>query len=226
MKTIIINKMKSFISGQLRLTFAMLVFALMFSGQAGSTGITSFPVRDETGISTIVSADRTDLSTVPWSVFTGKQTQEPEDSLSKAEIRALKKEERALRKAQVRTEQNANRIVVDNPNNADYILLGKDLPRGRNVLDAISGRVPGMMISSSGYVTVHGPSSFYSGGTPLFLVDEIEVSREYATSLSIEDIDRIEIFTGPAAAIYGSRVGAGVISIFTIHSTNKAEKYE
>ena len=152
--------------------------------------------------------------------------QEPGDTLTKEELKAIKKEERAARKAEraeskalARAERQAR--VIDNPNHADFVILGEDLPTGRGVLDAISGRVPGMMISSDGYVVTHGPSSFYGGGTPLFLVDEIEVSRDYANSIPIEDIARVEVFTGPSSAIYGSRAGTGVISIYTRSSVNQ-----
>ena len=153
-------------------------------------------------------------------------TQEPEQELTKEELKALKKAARKEKRALARAERQANRKVIDNPNHADVVILGEDLPTGRGVLDAISGRVPGMMISGDGYVVTRGPSSFYGGGTPLFLVDEIEVSRDYANSLPIEDIERVEVFTGPSSAIYGSRAGVGVISIYTRSSVNKVRLEE
>jgi len=90
------------------------------------------------------------------------------------------------------------------------------------VLDAISGRVPGMNIQGTN-VQTRGPGSFYGGMSPLFLVDNMQVSVDYANSIPIEDIQRIEIFTGPQAAIYGSRGGNGVISIYTKFSNASIE---
>ena len=71
---------------------------------------------------------------------------------------------------------------------------------------------------------VHGPNSFYGGMTPLFLVDDIEVSKEYINSMPIEDIERIEVFTGPSAAFFGSRAGNAVISIYTKYSMNQLKE--
>lgn len=136
-----------------------------------------------------------------------------EDSITKEQKKALKKEERARRKAEI-IAQRQQMKAIDNPNHADYILLGENLPRGKTVLEAMSGRVPGMSISGNS-VMIHGPSSFYGGMTPMFLVDDMEVNLDFANNVSIEDIERIEVFTGSSAAIYGSRVGNGVISIFT-----------
>lgn len=136
-----------------------------------------------------------------------------EDTLTKEQKKALRKEERARRKAEIIAQRQQIK-TIDNPNHADYILLGENLPTGKSVLEAMSGRVPGMSISGNS-VMIHGPSSFYGGMTPMFLVDDIEVSRDFANGVSIEDIERIEVFTGSSAAIYGSRVGNGVISIYT-----------
>jgi len=145
-----------------------------------------------------------------------------DDTLSREEKKLLKKQQRAQRKEQAAA-QRKERVIIDNPNHADYILLGDNLPRGKPVLEAISGRVPGMSISGNS-VMIHGPSSFYGGMTPMFIVDDIEVSLEFANGVTMEDIERIEIFTGSSAAIYGSRVGNGVISIYTkFYYNNKTQ---
>ena len=151
-------------------------------------------------------------------VMTYYISQEPEDSLSKEEIRALRKEERAERRKQARAERQENSINIDNPNNADYILIGDDLPRGNSVLDAIRGRIPGMTISSDGNVIVNGPTTYRANSTVLYLVDGTEVSRDYINSMPVEDIERIEIFTGPSIAMFGSRAGVAVISIYSKHA--------
>ncbi|MBN2480610.1 MAG: TonB-dependent receptor plug domain-containing protein [Bacteroidales bacterium] len=210
------------------LLLLMVVFISAFSIGSTSAEYANFPLK--AGIN-----ETTHISPVQYVIFSGMlidrdidAMQDPEEMLTKEEKRQLRKEQKQLKRAEraerraLERAERAAESVVDNPNNADYILLGKNLPRGRGVLQALSGRVPGLMISEDGYVMAHGPSSFYGGGTPLFLVDEIEVSRDYANSMSIEDIERIEIFTGPSAAIYGSRVGTAVISIYTVHSVNKA----
>ena len=152
--------------------------------------------------------------------------QQPNDSLTRKEIKALKKKERAEEREQVRVERQENSSVIDNPSNADYILLGDDLPRGSSVLNAIRGRVPGMTISSDGNVIVNGPTTYRANSTVLYLVDEREVGRDYINSMPIEDIERIEIFTGPSIAMFGSRAGAAVISIYSKHAARNANPLE
>jgi hypothetical protein len=136
-----------------------------------------------------------------------------QDTLSKEEKKELKRQERARKKAEA-AEIRLEMKSIDNPNNADYILLGKNLPSGRQVLDAISGRVPGVIISGNS-VMIGGPNSFYGGMSPLFLVDDVEVGIDYFNAIPMEEIERIEVFTGSSAAFYGSRVGNGVFLIYT-----------
>ncbi|MBN2524708.1 MAG: TonB-dependent receptor plug domain-containing protein [Bacteroidales bacterium] len=153
-----------------------------------------------------------------------KEMQDPVKPLTRDEKKQLRREKRQVRKAEraeMREElraQRAEEARIDNPNNADYVFLGKNLPTGQNVFSAIRGRVPGLTISDDGYVRAHGPNSFYGGGAALFLVNEVEVSPESVKTMQVTEVDRIEIFTGPSAAIYGTRVGTAVISIYTIQS--------
>lgn len=160
---------------------------------------------------TVQEADQRGLSCYAYS-YAGFNHQEEKQVLTKAEKKALRQERRELRRKQAAEERAA--AALENPNHADYILLGENLPRGSTVLNAISGRVPGMMISDQ-HITTRGPGSFYSGGSALFMVDGQEVSKDYANGLLIEDIERIEIFVGSSAAQFGSRGGNGVISIYT-----------
>lgn len=154
-----------------------------------------------------------------------KEIQEPVDTITKEEKRQLRKERRAERRAQMRAE-NMERMKVDNPNNADYIILGKDLPSGYSILQALDGRIPGVVISEEGYVMAHGPQSFNAGQTALFLVDGLQVDREFVRGMRVGEVGRVEVFTGPSAAMYGTRVGTAVISIFTINSMNEVRPGE
>lgn len=70
----------------------------------------------------------------------GPQTKEEKKQLKK-DKRLLNKEQRAEKREQLRM-QMAEERDIPNPNHADYILLGKNLPNGQNVLTAITGRVP------------------------------------------------------------------------------------
>ena len=112
-----------------------------------------------------------------------------------------------------------------------------DQAKTTNVINALSGRVAGVQVTSasgavgaSTRITIRGNSSLRSNNQPLFVVDGIPVSN-FSTSVSqwggadfgdaIMDIDpeNIESMTvlkgASAAALYGSRALNGVILITT-----------
>ena len=73
----------------------------------------------------------------------------------------------------------------------------------------------------SGAVQIRGTL----GTQPLIFVDgvELEAGRAALSSLNPDDIDRIEVIKGEAAAeLYGERAENGVIKIFTIESPASA----
>lgn len=149
--------------------------------------------------------------------------QQDTTEMSKQEQKEAKKierqEKRAAKKAAAAEARREKNQPIPNPNHADYILLGKNLPSGRPLLETIAGRVPGMMIDGDNVMT-RGPSSFYSRGDPLFIVDGVPTSKQLANGIPVEQIERIEIFIGPNAAIYGTRASNGVISIYRKNSDN------
>jgi len=83
----------------------------------------------------------------------------------------------------------------------------------QSVLDILQGRVAGVMVSGSGpnaSVSIRG-----SRTEPTFLLDGVPVDKTMITSMSIFDVESIDVLKGASAAIYGSRGGSGVISILT-----------
>ncbi|GAB3168698.1 SusC/RagA family TonB-linked outer membrane protein [Telluribacter humicola] len=108
-----------------------------------------------------------------------------------------------------------------------------------NVLNALSGRVPGVQINqtsglgSSVSVIIRGATSLSTDNQPLFVIDGVPVANslnnvrqmgdrnqvDYGNAISDinpEDIESISVLKGPsAAALYGSRAGNGVILITT-----------
>jgi TonB-dependent SusC/RagA subfamily outer membrane receptor len=82
-----------------------------------------------------------------------------------------------------------------------------------SVLDLIAGRVAGVQVSGSGMnatVSIRG-----NPGEPLFVLDGMPGDKDMITSISVNDIESIDILKGPSAAIYGSRGGRGVIAVYT-----------
>lgn len=114
------------------------------------------------------------------------------------------------------------------------------LARETNILNNLSGKVPGINVSSSGTgmggstkITIRG-SSFLSGNNqPLVVVDGVPIDNmgtatddtwgnrqiDYGNGLNdlnMDDVENISILKGPAAsALYGSRAGNGVIMVTT-----------
>ncbi len=107
-----------------------------------------------------------------------------------------------------------------------------------DVLNALSGKISGVQISSIGgdagsssSIIIRGATSLNSNNQPLFIVDGIPVdnsvnikanditSVDYGNAISDinpSDIESISILKGPsAAALYGSRAGSGVVLITT-----------
>ncbi len=121
-----------------------------------------------------------------------------------------------------------------------------------NALTSLQGKVAGAQITQNsgdpaGGVTVklRGVSSISGSSDPLYIVDGVIInnssarvtnaSADYDASGSVgqnrmvdinpNDIDRIEVLNGAAAAaIYGSRANAGVVQIFTKRGSTGAPK--
>lgn len=88
---------------------------------------------------------------------------------------------------------------------------------------ALQGKVPGLQISrtadGSVAIQIHGPSSFYGNGGPLYVMDGIPITAGPNGSipgLNAKDIESIQVLKDPSeTAIYGVRGGNGVIVITT-----------
>ncbi len=108
-----------------------------------------------------------------------------------------------------------------------------------NVLNALSGRVAGVTINSTGgtgssvSMVIRGATSLSTDNQPLFVVDGVPIINtlnnmtqfgdrnivDYGnsiTDINPEDVESISILKGPsAAALYGTRAGNGVVLITT-----------
>lgn len=97
-----------------------------------------------------------------------------------------------------------------------------------NAVEAISGKVPGLVISQNGgnvtdtpTLRIRGTSSLSGGSTPLVIVDGIFGSMGMLYSISPEDIKEITVLKDASeTAQYGSRGSAGVIVV----TTNKGKE--
>ncbi|WP_461077498.1 TonB-dependent receptor plug domain-containing protein [Spirosoma flavus] len=86
------------------------------------------------------------------------------------------------------------------------------------ILDVIQGRVAGLQVTGSGMsarVQIRGAVNFSGPVEPLFVIDGMPTDLQGAMSISVQDVDQVDVLKGASAAIYGSRASGGVISILT-----------
>jgi len=123
-----------------------------------------------------------------------------EKLLKEVTIRAKKEEQRDSRKLYSRAD-------------ASIKVTPQMTGTANTILDMLQGRVAGVYITGSGSnatVSIRG-----SRTEPTFLLDGMPVGKDLITSLSVFDVESIDVLKGASAAIYGSRGGSGVISVLT-----------
>ncbi len=96
-----------------------------------------------------------------------------------------------------------------------------------SVMDVLRTRVSGLRIIN-GEVILRGPTSFMQSNEPLFYLDGVSVQRNVFLNVNVNDIDRLEVITGPESAIFGSRGANGALLIWTLrggHQFHITHKY-
>lgn len=127
--------------------------------------------------------------------------------------------------------------------NGHVVILIDSLDRAAfaNVSELLQARVPGLVVSRTGDGAtrwfMRGPASVWET-FPLVLVDDVRIGvagsgmRDLGTrpplldELDLEDVERIEVMSGPATAIrYGAGAGNGVIRIMTFAPRAQATSF-
>jgi TonB-dependent Receptor Plug Domain len=102
---------------------------------------------------------------------------------------------------------------------ADNVVYIKEGNHYRNIFEAIKGKVPGVVVNNND-VLIRGRNSLYGGTDPLYLIDGVPTSKEAAGSVSMTDVDRIEIIKGSQSNMFGARGSNGIIAIYTKRGFN------
>lgn len=79
-------------------------------------------------------------------------------------------------------------------------------------LQVLQSGVAGVIVSNRGQswnISIRG------GAAPFVMIDDVPVSIESLNSLSVNDIERVEVWKGGDAAMFGARGGNGVIGFYT-----------
>jgi TonB-dependent SusC/RagA subfamily outer membrane receptor len=116
-----------------------------------------------------------------------------------------------------RTPERDSRVIYSTPDAS--VKFDQMNTAGRlTILDVIQGRVAGVQVTGSGFsarVQIRGAANFSGAIEPLFVLDGMPVDLQTIMSISVQDVDKVDILKGASAAIYGSRGSGGVISILT-----------
>ncbi|MCR8667276.1 TonB-dependent receptor [Aestuariibaculum sp. M13] len=130
----------------------------------------------------------------------------PENILDEVEIIAQKKDETPS--------------YYGNPEYKYYV--DEDTPPYSNIYQLIQFLVPGVLVTNDTirFMRFNGPAHIILDGFPVFSSADISY-------IMPENVDRVEVFKGPSAAIFGPDGGNGVILIYTkIGSVNNQPKKE
>jgi hypothetical protein len=83
---------------------------------------------------------------------------------------------------------------------------------GLSIFQVLQGRVAGLSITGSPpnmSVQIRG------AGTPLFILDGMRVDADAINTISANQVESVEVFKGPEAAIFGNGANGGVIAVYT-----------
>ena len=136
----------------------------------------------------------------------------------KEKIKENTKRENLQRKKQPKT-RPANEDTSPDYYTPSFVLkVGEDANSYSNIIDYISGKIPGLSIIN-GRMILRGSSSLNASNEPLFILERSQVDLTALTDLNPRDVDRVEVLKGDGASAFGSRGSNGVL-IFRLKSGN------
>lgn len=104
---------------------------------------------------------------------------------------------------------------------ADQTIYMNKVPTGAysDLMQILQAYVPG--VSKYSMSALRGINSITASSEPLYLIDGIPTDKSFMSSLSPEDVERLEVLKSPGnTAIYGSRGANGVIAAYTKRGKN------
>ena len=84
-----------------------------------------------------------------------------------------------------------------------------------SIYDYLRGQIPGVNVSSNEVISIRGYNSLNGNMTPLFILNETNVSQEIFGAIIPLDIKSVTVLKGPETARYGVRGANGVIIVKT-----------
>jgi hypothetical protein len=83
---------------------------------------------------------------------------------------------------------------------------------GLSIFQVLQGRVAGLTITGS---PPNMSIQIRGGGTPLFILDGMRTDADAISTIPANQVESVEVFKGPEAAIFGAGANGGVIAIYT-----------
>ena len=80
----------------------------------------------------------------------------------------------------------------------------------QSIFQYLKGKVAGLQINSSG----NPPSMTWRGGTPVFYLDEVQTDASFMSSLNMNDVAYVKVFSPGSAGVISSS-GGGAIAVYT-----------
>lgn len=120
-----------------------------------------------------------------------------------------------------------SRETVSIYRDANQVIYFDDIrDQHRDIMDVLRTRVRGLRIVG-GEIMLRGPSSFRTTNEPVFMVDEVMVDRNSFLNVSLQEVERLAVISGPQSAILGSRGANGALLIYTRRGdAHRHESYE
>jgi TonB-dependent SusC/RagA subfamily outer membrane receptor len=104
------------------------------------------------------------------------------------------------------------------------MVTAEDMERNGDAIEkTLQAKVPGVLVTRTAdgsiALQIRGPSSFYSGNAPLYVIDDVPMpagAGGVLTGINPHDIESIRVLKDPAeTGIYGMRGANGVVVITT-----------
>lgn len=111
-------------------------------------------------------------------------------------------------------------IIIGKDNDANKIDLNSEGMNSKNknfnsIYDYLRGKVAGVNISSDNVITIRGYNSLSGNMTPLFILNDMEITQDIFGRIIPNEIKNATILKGPETSRYGIRGANGVIIIRT-----------
>ena len=153
---------------------------------------------------------------------------EPNAFLAKAEQRSTYDEDMQtvlLGEAKINGKENKVRLQNKANSSSAVTISRKEIEKIRPLfVSDILRHIPGVIVLPDGKIFIGGGNiSISSKESPLILIDGVLNNDLRLETVSVSDIESIDVFKGASAAVFGVRGAAGAISITTRKGANNIE---